>query len=328
MPEAIAAPCSPADSTRNSCAIDVSIVVVSWNVIDDLDRCLASLDEHLGSTRAQIIVVDNDSADGTCQMVRERYPHVELIANNDNRGFAAACNQGIEVARGRYVLMLNPDTIVLDDVIPRTIEWADEHEDVAVVGCQVLDGPESIQRTCFRFPSAVDMLLWVTGIRALAPKSNLLGRAAYGDWGRDGERDVDVVSGMYMLVRDTAIAEVGQMDEAYFVFAEEADWCWRFKAAGWRCVFAPVGRIMHVEGGSKSTNQVSLRMYVQMQKNLLRFLRTNRGFAQWLVAKAAFSIAMPIRALLFSVLSIVGGQPARHRLRQALAATRFHWSPA
>lgn len=301
--------------------LDLSIIIVGWNTRDFLRDCLASIDANLGSLSAEVIVIDNASSDGSAEMIAAEFPCVRLIANTVNRGFAAANNQGLKAAGGRYLLLLNPDTVILDDVLPRITAWADAHPAAGVVGCQVLENEHTVQRTCFRFPSPLNTLMWVTGLSAWRPRSRLAGRAAYGPWQRDAERDVDVVSGMFMLVRREAFEQVGPMDEGFFVFAEEADWCRRFHDAGWRCVFAPVGRVLHVDGGSKSTDQVSVRMYVEMQKGWLRFHRKHLGLVGWAAAKLLFAVSMAARAIWWRC---VAGDDARARL--SAAAARFHFT--
>ena len=318
----------PAPAARCAAGtLDISIVIVNWNTRHVVQNCLESVFAHLGSLAAEVIVIDNASRDGSAEMIAERFTRAKLIVNSENQGFAKANNQGMRIARGRYVLLLNPDTVVLDDVFRKTIEYADHHPDAAVVGCQVMESSATIQRTCFRFPSPLHTLLWVSGVSAWYPKSRIAGHAAYGPWGRDSNRDVDVVSGMYMLVRREAIEHVGLMDEDYFVFAEEADWCYRFRQAGWRCVFAPVGRILHVDGGSKSTEQVSIPMYVEMQKNLLIFHRKHLGLLCWGATKFLFSVSMIVRMLWWSFWGLSRtGELSRHKALQSAAAARYHWT--
>ena len=305
---------------------DLSIIIVNWNTRHVVGDCLESVLANLGTLKAEVIVVDNGSADGSAEMITRDFPHVRLIANEDNRGFAAANNQGMLLASGRYVLLLNPDTVVLDDVLEGTIAYADENPDAGVVGCQVLENPDTVQRTCFRFPSPLGIFLWASGAIACFPRSHLARWATYGRWQRDHERDVDVVSGSFMLVRHEAIEEVGLMDEGYFVFAEEADWCYRFRQAGWRCVFAPVGRILHLDGGGKSTEQASVKMYVELQKGLLRFHRLHLHPVRWAASKFLFATSSVVRMLWWKAATVVGaGEASAHKARQVAAAARFHW---
>jgi GT2 family glycosyltransferase len=277
--------------------IDVSIIIVNWNIRDILRNCLRSVYEQSKGITFEVIVIDNASSDGSAAMVREEFPKVTLIENKENRGFAAANNQGMRIAKGRYILLLNPDTIVLDKAIEKTIVFADSNPDVGVTGCQVLENAEKIQRTCFSFPSLGNLIIQKTGLRRLFSRSRFFGREDMGWWNRDTQRDVDVVSGMYMLVRREAIEQVGMMDEAYFVYAEETDWCFRLKRAGWRCVFAPVGRIIHLDGGNKSTDKAMIKMYVQFQKSIMIFYRKNRGNASWIIARIIYGADMLLKVL-------------------------------
>ncbi len=305
--------------------LDLSVVIVSWNTRRVIGACLESVFRNLGNLTAEVIVIDNGSSDHSAQMIAHEFPQVRLIDNDTNRGFAAANNQGIRIARGRHVLLLNPDTVIIGDVLEKTLAYARAHPDAGIVGCQVMEGRAAVQRTCFRFPSPLNTFMWVTGLSAVFPRSRVAGRAAYGPWRRDGERDVDVVSGMFMLARREAIEQVGPMDEKYFVFAEEADWCRRFRDAGWRCVFAPVGRILHVDGGSKSTEQADTRMYVQLQKSVLRFQRKHLGVARWLLAKVLFTTSMVARAAWWRLMAAVGlGTEPRRKARLSAAAARYH----
>jgi len=307
--------------------LDLSIIIVNWNAKALLRDCLRSIVATLDGLNTEIIVVDNASTDGSAETIAQEFRRARLIANDINRGFAAANNQGMRIAQGRYVLLMNPDTVVLDDVIPRALEWAEHHSDVAVLGCQVMDGPSSVQRTCFRFPSPLTLALWASGLGTLFPTARFTDYGAYGKWDRQCEREVDVVSGMFMLVRREAIEAVGLMDEDYFMYTEEADWCHRFRDAGWRCAFAPVGRILHVDGGSKSTDQVATQMYVEKQRSVLLFQKKHRGAGAWLAAKLLFIVGMLLRAAWWSARSISGGgQASRRKAARAAAALLAHLS--
>lgn len=310
--------------------VDVSIVIVNWNAKQYLRDCLRSIYDQTRARTFEIIVVDNDSKDGSADMLREEFPGVHAIINRKNHGFAGGNNQGLKVARGRHALLLNPDTVILDGAIDTCIEYADSlgGQKIGIVGCQVWEDLQTIQRTCFQFPSPLNVLLNTLGLTARFPKSRFFGRADMGWWDRRDERDVDVVSGMFMLVRRDAIEQVGLMDDSYFMYAEEADWCYRFWKAGWKCVFTPRARILHLEGGGKSTQKtgrVSANMYVQLQKGTLQFHRKNRGPISWALAKAIYTVLMPIRSALFALMATFGANERwRARFVQAAAATRYH----
>jgi GT2 family glycosyltransferase len=305
--------------------VDVSVVIVSWNTRDLLRDCLRSIFQEARSTAFEVIVVDNASQDSTARMVATEFPRVKLIVNADNLGFAAANNQGIRESAGRYVLLLNPDTVVLDCAIDRCVSYADNHPDVGVVGCQVLLDDKTIQKTGFAFPSAWNLALTVSGLSRAFPNSRVFGAPELQWWGRDDERDLDVVSGMFMLIPRKAFDEVGLLDEDYFIYTEEADLCFRLARAGWRRVFVPSAKIRHVCGGSGSTAQASARMYVQIQKSNMVFFKKNRNRASWVAAKAIYVVSNFVRGLSWYGLSLVERSPGRRiRAAAAFAALRYH----
>lgn len=304
---------------------DVCVVIVSWNTRDILRGCLRSVFEQTQDVSLEVLVVDNNSHDGSAEMVRAEFPQVTLIANAQNRGFAAGCNQGVRAGSARYMLLLNPDTIVLDDAISRCVRYADLHPDVGVLGCQVLEAEDRISPTGFSFPSPSNVFFALSGLSRMFPRSRLFGRPELSWWDRNTESDVDVVTGMFMLVRREAIAEVGLMDEAYFVYSEEADWCFRFSKAGWRRVFTPCARIMHLDGGAKSTSQASKKMFVQLQKSSMIYHRKNLGLRACWSVKMIYIASNFVRMVAWFVLSVVKRDcRSWHRSSAARAALVYH----
>ena len=235
--------------SKQSC-VDVSVIVVNWNTRELLRACLASAFDESPSITMEMIVVDNASTDGSVEMVEGTFPRAVLIANAENRGFAAANNQGLAIAKGRYVLLLNSDTVVLDRAIEKTITFADQHLDTAVTGCRVLNPDLTLQNTCFMFPSLLNGFLYATYLYKLFPRSRFFGREQMTWWLRDDTREVDVVTGCYMLVSKQAIEDVGPLDDRFFMYFEETDWCYRFKAKGWKNRFTPDAQIIHIGGAS------------------------------------------------------------------------------
>ncbi len=257
--------------------VDVSIVIVNWNTRDILRDCLRTIYEQTRHVEFEVIVVDNASQDGSARMVRSDYPQAVLLANETNVGYAAANNQGIRAARGRYVLVLNSDTLILDAAIDRMVEFADGHPRAGVLGCRVRHPDGTLQPTCFMFPSVFNSFLATFYLNKLFPRSRLFGREAMSWWDRSDVREVQVVTGCFMLIRKEALDEVGLMDERFFMYAEETDWCYRFGKAGWQVMFTPVAEIVHL--GGQSTAQRSEEMLVQLRLSILRFVRKNQGRA-------------------------------------------------
>jgi GT2 family glycosyltransferase len=242
---------SQADETvSDQVSVDVSVIIVSWNTRGLLEDCLRSVYEETRSIECEVIVVDNGSSDGSVEMVRRRFPQATLVANRINRGFAAANNQGMAAAVGRYFLLLNSDTKILDRAIEKTVAFADLHPDAAVTGCRVLNPDRSLQPTCFMFPSLLNWLLLSSYLPRVFPRNRFFGREQMTWWQRNDAREVDVVTGCFMLVRRDAIAQVGTMDERFFMYAEETDWCYRMSRAGWKRRFMPEAEIIHVGGAS------------------------------------------------------------------------------
>jgi len=253
----------------------VSVVIVNWNTSTLLRDCINSVYKETEPGIFEIIVVDNGSSDNSCHMVRELFPEVRLIANKENRGFAAANNQGMAIAKGHYVLLLNSDTVVLDKAIDKAVAFADSHQQAAIVGCRVLNPDRSLQLTCFMFPSILNMLLSTTYLYKLFPRNRFFGREHMTWWGKNEITEVDVVRGCFMLVRQKAIDHVGMMDEQFFMYGEETDWCYRFKKAGWKVMFTPVGEIIHL--GGASSRQTSFEMTLQLRGSILLFLKKHKS---------------------------------------------------
>jgi len=303
---------------------DVSIVIVSWNTREILRDCLVSIARET-RTSHEVIVVDNASTDGTQDMVAVDFPDIMLITNTENVGFAAANNQGLDIASGAKLLLLNPDTIILDGAIDCMADWLDAHPDVGCVGCQVWENEKTIQHTCFAEPSPLNLVIGEFSLHRLARWIPAFGRPEYTGWNRRETREVDVVSGMFMLVPRPVFEAVGPMDEAFFVYSEEADWCHRIRDAGWRCVFAPVARILHLEGGSKSTVQIRTRMYIQMQKSKTIYARKHYGRIGELSVRAVFVAGALMRGTLFGLLDLVRPcAETKAKVRLAKAALSYH----
>jgi len=283
--------------------VDVSVIIVNWNTKGLLRDCLSSVYEHAGEVDYEIIVIDNASTDGSASMVKNDFRQVILIENSKNRGFAAANNQGMAVAKGRYVLLLNSDTVVLDNAIANTVCFADENPQAAVTGCRVLNPDRTLQRTCFMFPSILNMLLSSTYLYKLFPSSRFFGREQMTWWNRSDVRKVDVVTGCFMLVRREAIEQVGMMDEQFFMYGEETDWCYRFWKKRWTVMFAPVGEIIHF--GGQSTAQKPVAMIVQLRLSILKFMKKHRGWPAYLIARFLVALFFAIRLPVWLAMAFV-----------------------
>ena len=303
----------------------VSIVIVSWNTRDILLDCLRSIREQTAASH-EVIVVDNASADGTVEAIRDSYPDTRIIANETNRGFAAANNQGAEIASGEFLLLLNPDTVILENAIDRCLDrmatWREER--IGVLGCQVWETPERIQKTCFVFPGPKAILTGYFRLDLILRLLPSVEDSEYSTWDRTTDRDVDVVSGMFMLMAREILDEDGLFDEQFFIYAEEADLCFRLSRRGFVRRFWTGAKILHLDGGSKSTDQIRPKMYVQLLDSILRFIRKNRGTIAYWVSRITLTLAMTVRILIVGVLAVVRGRDA-DRKRFAVWGSGLRW---
>ena len=244
---------------------DVSVVVVTWNPGEWIERCLDSVRGH------EVIVVDHGSTDGTLDLVRKRYPEVRVI-EQENRGMGGGNNTGMRAASGRYFLLLNSDAWVVGDGVERLVEYADSHADAAVVGPKLLNLDGTLQRSVRGEPTLWRLATEYLGIRKLAPRTNLLNPLYVGGFDHRSELEADWLSGAALLVRREAADAVGLFDEDFFMFSEEADWMTRFRRAGWKVRFYPGAEVVHVGGASHGG-----RLYVENLRGHLRWFAKHRG---------------------------------------------------
>ncbi len=285
---------------------DLSIVIVSYNVRDLLRACLNAIRNTRHGIRdtgygmrdmryaiqdvaLEVIVVDNASNDGSAAMVREAFPDVYLIANETNVGFAAANNQGIRVSRGRHVLLLNPDTVVLDDALARLVGFLDQHPEYAVAGAGLVYPDGSFQHSAFEFPGVLQSFFDFFPINHRVTNSRLNGRYPRALYERGQPFDIDHPLGACLAVRRAAIDQVGLLDEGFFMYCEEIDWCWRMRKAGWKIACVPAARVVHHAGAS--TRQFRDEMFVALWRSRLRLFEKHLGpvrrrFIGWIVRLA------------------------------------------
>lgn len=254
---------------------DLSIVIVAWNVRDLLRDCLDSIDKAPPSDlHVEAIVVDNASTDGTAAMLRECYPHVHLIEAGRNTGFSGGNNLGIVASRGRCVLLLNPDTVVLGNALGAMVSYLDNHPEVGALGPQLLNEDGSVQSSRRRFPTLWTAVFESTWLQPVAPR-RVLDSYYMRDCADSQAVPVDWVQGAALLVRREVIAQVGGLDEGFFMYSEELDWQRRIKAAGWQIVYYPEAQVVHY--GGRSSDQVAAQRHIYFQSSKVRYFRKHHG---------------------------------------------------
>jgi len=283
--------------------ITLSNIIVSWNAKEYLDECLQSIDENAPHFKYETIVVDNASTDGAPDLVAEKYPHVHLIRNTENLGFAKANNIGIEKSEAKYVCLINSDAVVLKDCLDLMCRYMDEHPEIGVLGPKVLNRDGSLQPTCREFPTFWKNICHAMALNKLFPKSSLFGGYTMMDWSHDTVREVDFLSGCFMMVRRSAIEQVGMLDDNFFFYAEDKDWCKRFWKAGWKVVYFPQAKAIHYLYGSSDKDPVKL--YIQQTKANLQYYSKHHNF----ISKMGFIVSnilhQIIRVFGYSVLYLI-----------------------
>lgn len=266
---------------------DVSVVVVTFNSAQWIERCLESVRGH------ETIVVDHGSADETLEIVRSRFPDARLI-EEENSGMGGGNNTGMRLASGRYFLLLNSDAWAVGDAVEQLAAFADDHPEAAVVGPRLLNPDGSLQRSARAFPTLWRLATEYLFLRKLAPRSSLLNKFYEGDFDHDETREVDWLFGACLLVRRDAADEVGLFDEDFFMFSEETDWCYRFRQAGWSVWFFPGAAVVHVGGASHGG-----RLFAENVRGHLRFLAKHRGAREAERARRLLLAGVRLRLLLF-----------------------------
>jgi GT2 family glycosyltransferase len=224
--------------------------VVSYRTPDLLRTCLSAIAAERARVALEIFVVDNASRDGSVELVRTEFPWVNLIQNDVNRGFGAAHNQALRVAKGRYWLVLNSDTVPAPGSLRQLLDFMDANPDVGASGPRLRYPDGSVQSSRRRFPTPATLLLESTQIQRFWPDNAVLRRYYVQDRSDDEPQDADWLVGACLCVRAAAAAEVGLFDERFFMYSDELDWCRRFRAAGWRVSYVPSADVAHHEGAS------------------------------------------------------------------------------
>jgi len=260
--------------------MDVSIAIVSYNTSRLLDECIASIKRETTCSH-EIIVVDNTSVDDSCRMLREKYPEVILIENNENAGFARANNQGFAVARGRYYFMLNPDTVILDGAIDKLLDFMEKNQDIGICGPRNIGRDSEMQYNCDHFPGVWNSFCYYTRLGDIFPMSRILNPNQMRYWNYTAIRDVDRIVGCSLIIRSGLYKDLHGLDENFFMYFEETDFCYRAKKSGARITYYPHAVILHY-GGESSKNlkdgAIIKTLSINFMDSQYYFFRKNYGF--------------------------------------------------
>ncbi|NOZ72637.1 MAG: glycosyltransferase family 2 protein [Chloroflexi bacterium] len=255
---------------------DISILIVSWNVRDLLLDCLAAIPEAVGDTFSyEVIVVDNASRDDTVAAIQSAFPRTRIIANSQNRGFTGGNNQALAKARGNYLFLLNPDTKPTAGAIAELVQFLQEHPQVGIVGPHLQYGDGSHQPSRRRFPTLLTLFTESTIVQEYLPWLPWFRTYSMLDQPHDQPQLVDWIVGAAMMVRRQVYEQIGGLDESFFMYSDELDWCFRAQAAGWQVAYDPHALIIHYEG--KSSEQVVSSRHIRFFRGRVLYTRKYFG---------------------------------------------------
>lgn len=237
----------------------LTIIIVNYNVKELLDQAIVSIKKACKHIDHELIVVDNASSDGSVELVQKKFPEVKLIINKENKGFASANNQAIKQAAGEFILLINPDTIVQEDTFTVILNFFETHPECGMLGCKILNPDGSLQLPCRRsFPTPWIAFTKIIGFSKLFPKSRLFGKYNLTYLNPDQTYEVEAISGSFMFFRRKVVEDVGYLDESFFMYGEDLDWCFRIREAGWKIYYLPETKIIHFKGESSKKSEVDL----------------------------------------------------------------------
>lgn len=303
---------------------EISIIVVSWNAKKHLDECLHSIIQHSKQHDAEIIVVDNDSSDGSQEYVKRNFPNVNLICNVKNLGFAKANNIGISHSRGKYVFLINSDVVVYESTFNSLLDYIKKHLDVGVVGPKINGADGKIQRSYMGCPTLWDSLCCALFLDTLFPRMKIFNGFMMRHLDTNSVQQVDIINGCFWAVRREALSEVGLLDDSFFMYGEDMDWCKRFNSSGWKVIYFPLTEVLHY-GGASSSN-APIRFYVEMQKANLKFWSKHYGKSSKILHMLIIFLHQLLRAIANSVLYLLF--PAKRnasffKIKRSLAVVLF-----
>ena len=255
--------------------MDISFIIVNWNAIKYLSQCIASIVENSQSFSYEIIVVDNASSDGSPDIIKNQFPDIKVICNGSNLGFAKANNIGIRQSQGDFLCLVNSDVVVLKDSVDKLLAYIKSQPTIGMVGPQIIGIKGEIQRSCMEHPTLSNMFARAIAFNSVFPKSKLLGNYLMTDWEHDSLRRVDIINGCFWLIRKKALDKVGLLDEQFFMYGEDMDWCKRFWNNHWEISFYPDVKVIHY-GGASSAN-APVRFYIEMHKANLKYWEKHHG---------------------------------------------------
>lgn len=300
--------------------VDLTISIVNHRHSDLLEPLLKSIRKHTRSVTYETYVVDNVPGDGSATLIMASLPWVKWICNDRPLGFAANHNQVMRQGKGRYVILLNDDMLLQNDALDRLVAFMDAHPQVGAAGCKLLNRDGTLQRSCWRgYPSARTLLIDLFYLSSWLPNLSAVRGFEATVQGSVRPVEVDYLLGACIIVRHEVVSEVGLLDESFFMFLEETDWCYRIRQRGWQIYWTPDGEIIHY--GQQSVSRDPVRFVPMLYRNYCRFCRKHRaGGRDLVVIKAVIGLGMTPRIVLWAYRWLRGRPNSKQMLRGYLTA--------
>ena len=279
--------------------MELSVIIVNWNTKKLLEDCLRSIFKFTKDVGFEIIIVDNGSEDGSQSMLKKKFPQVKLIPNKDNLGFAKANNQGIKIAKGKYVLLLNSDTYLIENSFKKLVEKADKCDDFGALGSLLLNEDRSVQQSVGFFPDLPQVFWWMTFIDDLPGGTILKPYHVDHDSFYKSEHEVDWITGAAFLIPKKVTDKVGFLDDKIFMYGEDFEWCFRIKKAGFKVYFSPFAKIVHIGGGS--VNKVRTNAFVGEFRGLEYFYKKYKGRTSLQILRFLLKMGTLLRIAAFAI---------------------------
>ncbi len=283
--------------------MDVSVIVVNWNTRDLLIECLESLIPEIKPFKAEIIVVDNASTDGSPAAIEKLFPQIKLIRNTTNLGFAKANNSGLDISTGKYICLINSDVKLLRDCIENMYKYMEDHQSIGILGPKILNPDFTIQPTCKEYPSLWNNFCSAVFFHKLFPSSKLFSGELVHYFKYDSPRKCDIIVGTFWMVRKKALDTVGCLDENFFFYGEDVDWCKRFWSAGWEVVFFPGASAVHHSAASSAA--APIKYYIEQRRAKITYWEKHNGIISVLGIKLIVLLYQVTRIMSGSLLYIM-----------------------
>ncbi|MGZ4977052.1 MAG: glycosyltransferase family 2 protein [Methylobacter sp.] len=302
----------------------ISVIIVSWNARDYLRDCLSSIRQTGASCVQEVIVVDNDSKDGSPEMVEKEFPDVILIRAGENLGFARANNLAMKHAKGSMYALVNSDVIVHPGCLDTLAAFLNQHDNVGLVGPRVIGGDGNLQLTCRRIPNIWNTVCRVLALDRILQRWQIFSGFEMPQRNHDQRTEAEVLSGCFCVARKKAVDEVGGMDEQFFFYVEDVDWCKRFRDSGWKLMFVPEATATHF--GGASTSNAPLRFSIEIHRANLKYWQKHHGTVgqsiYHLLAMAHHGLRLVAR-ILKGTLGLGGSPESKHKLKEDVVCLRW-----